>query len=94
MYRLSFKGSGILASLLFLIFVIAITRVLLQNLSVTDCGCASFLYDILDALGFAVSTAPNWKIVFTDVILAVVSLCTVCSPQRGYGLDLIIQQMK
>ncbi len=88
------KGAGILSMLLFLIFAVALTNVLWRELPITDCGCGNFLFSLLDVLGLTISKEPNWKIVFTDIVLAVVSIWTVFSPQRGYGLDLFIQQMQ
>lgn len=87
------RGAGILASLLFLIFAAALTNVLLQKLPVTDCGCANFLFSLLDSLGFMVST-PTWMLVFSNVVLAVMSFGTARSPQRGYGLESLIHQMQ
>lgn len=86
------RSSGILASLLFLIFAIAITKVLLQKLPVANCGCANFLFNILETWGFLVSSSPNWKIVFIDVILAAIGFLTACLPQHSYSIDLFIQQ--
>ncbi len=87
------RGAGILASFLFLIFAAALTNVLLQKLPVTDCGCANFLFSLVENLGLTVST-PNWMLVFADLILAVASFGIVCSPQRGYGLESLIHQMQ
>lgn len=88
------RGAGILASLLFLIFAAAVAIVLLQKLPVTDCGCANFLFSLLDSLGLSVSTTPNWMLVFTDLVLAAASFGVVCSPQKGYGLESLIHQMQ
>ncbi|MDE0316167.1 MAG: DoxX family membrane protein [Candidatus Poribacteria bacterium] len=87
------RGAGILASLLFLIFAAALTNVLLQKLSVMDCGCANFLFSLLENLGLTVST-PNWILVFSNVVFAVVSFGMARSPQRGYGLESLIHQMQ
>ncbi len=87
------RGAGILASLLFLIFAAALTNVLLQKLPVMDCGCANFLFSLLENFGFTIST-PNWMLVFADGILAAASFGIVCSPQQGYGLESLIQQMQ
>lgn len=87
------RGAGILASLLFLIFAAALTNVLLQQLPITDCGCANFLFSLLENLGLTVST-PNWMLVFTDLVLAAASFGVVCFPQKGYGLELLIHQMQ
>jgi len=88
------RGAGILASLLFLMFAAAIAIVLLQKLPVTDCGCANFLFSLLDSLGLSVSTTPNWMLVFSNVVFAVVSFGMTRSPQRGYGLESLIHQMQ
>lgn len=84
------RGAGILASLLFLIFTIALVKVLLQKLPVTDCGCDNFIFSLLDAFGLPVSTKPNWMLVFADVILASASFWIAYSPQRGYGVESLI----
>ena len=86
------RGAGMLASLLFLIFTIALVKVLLQKLPVTDCGCANFIFSLLDTLGLSVSTTPNWMMVFADVILAATSFWIAYSPQRGYGVESLIRQ--
>ena len=87
------RGANILASLLFLIFAAALANVLLQKLPVMDCGCANFLFSLLDSLGLSVSK-PNWMLVCTDLVLAAASFGVVCSPQRGYGLESLIHQMQ
>ncbi|MDE0484737.1 MAG: DoxX family membrane protein [Candidatus Poribacteria bacterium] len=87
------RGAGILASLLFLIFAAALTNVLLQKLPITDCGCTNFLFSLLENLRLTVST-PNWMLVFSNVVLAVVSFRTARSSQRGYGLESLIHQMQ
>ena len=81
------RGASLLASLLFLIFAVGLINVLVRELPVTDCGCANYLFSILDFLGLTVSNEPNWKIVLTDIILAGVSFGLACSHQRGYGLE-------
>ena len=86
------RGAGILASLLFLIFSVALANVLWKELPVTDCGCDNFLFTFLDFLGLSVSTTPNWTIVFADAILGVASFGIACSPERGYSLESFIQQ--
>ena len=86
------RGAGILASLLFLLFAVALANVLWKELPVTDCGCANFLFRFLDFLGLSVSTTPNWTMVFADAVLGVASFGIACSPQRGYGLESFIQQ--
>lgn len=88
------RGAGILSSLLFLMFAVALANVLLQKLPVPDCGCANFLFGFLDFLGLSVSTTPNWKMVFVDIVLAVGSLRIACSPQQGYGLESLILQVR
>lgn len=88
------RGAGILASLLFLIFAIALANVLLRKLPVADCGCANFLFSLLDFLGFSISTTPNWTMVFTNSVLAAASFGIACLPQRGYGLESIIQRVE
>ena len=85
-------GAGILASLLFFIFATALIKVLLQKLPVTDCGCENFLFSALKLLGLSVSTMPNWTMVFADVGLGIASFGIACSPQQGYGLELLIQR--
>jgi uncharacterized membrane protein YphA (DoxX/SURF4 family) len=87
------RGAGILASLLFLLFAAALANVLLQKLPVTDCGCANFLFSLLENFGITVST-PNWMLVFADSIFAAASFGIVCFRQRGYGLESLIQQMQ
>lgn len=84
------RGASLLASSLFLIFAIALISVLLRKLPVMDCGCANYLFSVLDFFGLSVSSEPNWKIVFADILLAVLSLGFACSSQRGYGLDSFI----
>lgn len=88
------RGAGILASLLFFIFSVALANVLLQKLSISDCGCANFLFRFLDFLGLSVSTTPNWKMVFVDIVLAVGSLGIACSSRQGYGLESLIRQVR
>lgn len=87
------RGAGTLASLLFLIFAAALANVLLQELPVTDCGCANFLFAFLDFLGFSVSTTPNWMMVFSNIVLAAGSFGIVCSSQQRYGLESFISRM-
>lgn len=87
------RGAGVLASFLFLVFAVALTNVLLQKLPVTDCGCANFLFSLLDSLGISVSTTPNWTMVFVDTGLGVASFGIACSPQPGYGLESLIPKM-
>ena len=86
------RGAGILSMLLFLIFSVALTNVLWRDLSITECGCGNIIFTLLEVLGLTVSTAPNWKIVFVDIILAVASLGVVFSPQQGYGLESLMRQ--
>ncbi len=88
------RGAGILASFLFLIFAIALANVLWRELPVADCGCANFLFTILDFLGFSISTTPNWKMVFVDIGLGVTCFGIACSPQLGYGLESFIPRMR
>lgn len=88
------RGAGILSSLLFLMFAVALANVLWQKLLVSDCGCANFLFSFLDFLGLSVSTMPNWKIVFVDIVLAIGSFGIVCSPQQGYGLEFFISRVR
>ena len=85
------RGASILASIVFLIFSIALVYVLLQNLPVTDCGCGNILFSLLEMLGVSVST-PNWKMVFTDVVLTSVCIGIASSSQQGYGLDSFVRQ--
>ena len=85
------RGAGILSMLLFLIFAVALINALLRELTITDCRCGNFLFNLLDLLGFTISSEPNWKIVFIDIVLAVSCLGVVSSPQQGYGLDSLIQ---
>ncbi len=84
------RGASLLASSLFLIFAVALLSVLLRKLPVTDCGCANYLFSVLDFFGLSVSSEPNWKIVFADILLAVLSFGFACSPQRGYGLESLV----
>ena len=86
------RGAGILSMLLFLIFAVALTNVLLRELTITDCGCGNFILTILDFLGLTISDEPNWKIVFVDIVLAISCLGVISSPQQGYGLDSLIQK--
>ena len=85
------RGASILASILFLIFSVALVYVLLRNLPVTDCGCGNILFSLLEVLGVSVST-PNWKLVLTDVVLTGVCIGIASSSQQGYGLDSIVRQ--
>ena len=85
------RGASILASILFLIFSVALVYVLLRNLPVTDCGCGNILFSLLEVLGVSVST-PNWKLVLTDVVLTGVCIGVASSSQQGYGLDSIVRQ--
>lgn len=84
------RGASLLASSLFLIFTLAMINVLLRKLPVTDCGCANYLFSVLDFLGVSVSSEPNWKIVFADILLAVWSIGFACSSRRGYGLESLV----
>ncbi|MYB66147.1 DoxX family membrane protein, partial [Candidatus Poribacteria bacterium] len=68
------RGAGILSMFLFLIFAVALTNALLQELTIADCGCDNFLFSLLDLLGFTISNVPNWKIVIADIVLAVTCL--------------------
>lgn len=86
------RGAGILSMLLFLIFAVVLTYVLLRELAITDCGCGNFLISLLDVLGLPISEEPNWTIVFVDIVLAVLCLGVISSPQQGYGLDSLIQK--
>ena len=86
------RGAGILSMSLFLIFAVALINVLWRELTITDCGCGNFLISLLDVLGLTISNEPNWKIVFVDIVLAVSCLGVISSPQRGYGLDSLIQK--
>ena len=88
------RGAGILTSFLFLIFAVALANVLWRELPITDCGCGNFLFSLLDVLGFPISTTPNWKMVFIDIVLAGASLGVVFSPQQGYGLESLIRQVR
>ena len=88
------RGAGILASFLFLIFVIALANVLWRELPVADCGCTNFLFTFLDFLGLSISTTPNWKMVFVDIALGIASFGVTCSPKRGYGLESLIRQVR
>ncbi|MCG9129765.1 DoxX family membrane protein [Candidatus Poribacteria bacterium] len=85
------RGASIVASILFLVFSVALAYILLQDLAVTDCGCGNILFSLLEMLGVSVST-PNWKMVFTDVILTGVCIGIASSSQRGYGLDSFLRQ--
>ncbi len=87
------RGSGLLASILFMTFTIVLIIVLLQKLSVTNCGCENILFSFLDTIGVSVSTTPNWKIVLIDVALAATCFWIACSPQRGYGIESLISQI-
>ena len=71
-----------------------LTNVLLQELTITDCGCGNFIFSILDFLGLTISNEPNWKIVFVDIVLAVSCLGVVCSPQQGYCLESLIPKQQ
>ncbi len=86
------RGAGILSMSLFLIFAVALTNVLWRELPLTDCGCDNFIFSLLDFLGLTISDQPNWRIVFVDIVLAVSCLGVISSPQRGYGLDSLIQK--
>ena len=88
------RGTGILASFLFLIFAVALVNVLWRELPVADCGCTNFLFTFLDFLGLSISTTPNWKMVFVDIALGIASLGIVFSPQQGYGLESFIPRMR
>ncbi|RKU26730.1 hypothetical protein C6497_13125 [Candidatus Poribacteria bacterium] len=85
------RGASILASILFLIFSVALVNVLLQNLQVTDCGCGNILFSLLEILGVSVST-PNWKMVIADVVLAGVCIWIAGSSRQGYSLDSFVRQ--
>ena len=87
------RGSGLLASILFMIFTIVLIVVLLQKLPVTNCGCENILFSFLDTIGVSVPTIPNWKIVLLDVALAAACFWMACSPQQGYGLESLISQI-
>lgn len=80
------RGASILASILFLTFSITLVYVLLQDVPVTDCGCGNILFSLLEMLGVSVST-PNWKMVFTDVVLTGACIGIASSSQQGYGVD-------
>ena len=86
------RGAGILSTLLFLIFAVALINALLRELTITDCGCGNFLISLLDVLGLTISNEPNWKIVSVDIVLAVSCFGVISSPQQGYGLDSLIQK--
>ena len=86
------RGASILASILFLLFSVALAYILLQDITVTDCGCGNILFSLLEMLGVSVST-PNWKMVFTDVVLTGVCIGIASSSQRGYGLDSFLRQV-
>ena len=88
------RGAGILTSFLFLTFTVALANVLWQELPIADCGCGNFLFSLLDVLGFPISTTPNWKMVFVDIVLVGASLRIAFSPQQGYGLELLIRQVR
>ena len=88
------RGAGTLASFLFLIFAVALANVLWRELPVADCGCTNFLFTFLDFLGLSISTTPNWKMVFVDIALGIASFGVACSPQRGYGLESLIRQVR
>ena len=81
------RGAGILTSLLFLIFAVAVTTVLWRELPLTDCGCANFLFSLL----LEMKTAPSWQHVFGNVVLAGGSFAVTYSSQRGYGLESFIK---
>lgn len=85
------RGASILASILFLVFSVALVYVLLQNLSVTNCGCGNILFSLLEMLGVSFS-APNWMMVITDVVLVGVCIGISGSSQQGYGLDSFVRQ--
>ncbi len=85
------RGAGLLSALLFLIFSVALANVLLRELPLSDCGCGNYLFSLLDYLGLSVSTTPNWKMIFVDILLAIVCIGVVFSPQQGYGLDSLIR---
>ena len=82
------RGAGLLASLLFLLFAVAVATVLWRELPLTDCGCVNFLFNLLlDRWDISMTTAPSWQRVFGNVVLAGGSFAVTYSPQRGYGLE-------
>ncbi len=86
------RGAGILSMFLFLVFAVALTNALWQELIITDCGCGNFLFSLLNLMGLTISNEPNWKIVFVDIVLAVSCLGVVSSSQQAYGLDSFIRK--
>lgn len=81
------RGAGVLSTLLFMIFSVVLVIVLLKKLPVDECGCSNILFSLLDYIGLSISTTPNWKIAFVDIVLALASLGVVISKQQGYGLE-------
>lgn len=83
------RGMGIHASILFLIFAVALANVLLHKIPMSECGCRNILFTVLDLLGIS-DTTPNWTMVFADIGMAIASFGLACSPQQGYALDSLI----
>lgn len=79
------RGAGLLAACLFLTFAMALAWVLWRKLPVEECGCANLLFDWL-----GLSTQPNWKVVFLDLLLWVGSFLVARSPKQGYGVEFLL----
>ena len=88
------KGACLLSTSLFLIFAFALANVVWKQLPIADCGCGNFLFSLLDMLGLQISTSPNWRTVFMDVVLAAISFGIVISPHQGYGLESLMPKMR
>lgn len=82
------RGAGLLASLLFLTFGIALASVLWRELLVSDCGCANYLFDWL-----SISATPNWLLVLGDFVLAGASFFLACFPKHEYSVEFLCDKL-